>query len=230
MDLHAVQCCQSLPRLVFGRLMLYHGPRDSPDVYLVLSESVCRPTVPAVYCSSRKQSVCCRAADTSKSVSLRAGEKYMIDSHLLPGREGATIIYLALCGSREPRRDSLVAWNASWHHCGCERIASFAESMSWSRNSAKRASDPSEATAYARGVQVSKDRMRQLPRWIGAALGASFKGAEGAGDFAAPIRHTEIAREQTGRPSNQSILLVLQWTGLAYPCQVAYSLQCWGCP
>jgi hypothetical protein len=48
----------------------------------------------------RSRSRCC----------LRAGGKGMTDSHFLPSAEDTSIIDLALCGSRDPRTDPLVAW------------------------------------------------------------------------------------------------------------------------
>ena len=109
----------------------------------------------------------CRAADTSKSLSLSAGEKGMTESHFLPSREDASMTDLALCGSKDSRSESLVARKASWHRSRCERTVWLAVSMSWSSRDARRCLKPRRRRQNARGAHVLKDRMPRPPSLMG---------------------------------------------------------------
>jgi hypothetical protein len=71
----------------------------------------------------------CGAAETSKSVRRRVGEKGMTESHFLPSTEDASMTDLALCGSKDSRSVSLVVWKASWHRYRCERTVWLAVYM-----------------------------------------------------------------------------------------------------
>jgi hypothetical protein len=129
-------------------------------IYLVVSKSIGLHTVPTMPRGRRQQRArVCRAAETSRSVSLKAGEKGMTDSDFLPSREDPSMTDLALCGSTDSRRKSLAARNASWHRSRCERTVWLALSISWSSKDDRRVSEASEAAANERGAHVWKDRM-----------------------------------------------------------------------
>lgn len=67
-------------------------------------------------------------------------------------------------------------------------------SMSWPRSVPKRALEASGTAAYARGAQVLKERMPTPPSLVGRSIRVSSKVAAGAGNVAALIPRTEVAR------------------------------------
>jgi hypothetical protein len=111
---------------------------------------------------------------------------------------------LVRCGSRDSRMDSRVAWKASWHRSRCERTVWLAVSVSWSRRGARRVCEASEAAANARGAHVLKDRMPRPPSLTGRVMRALSTARDGAGDAAARIRCTELARVASGRSQRGS--------------------------
>jgi hypothetical protein len=123
----------------------------------------------------------------------------MTESHFLPSKEDASMTDLALCGSKDSRRQSLVARKATWHRSPCDRTVWLVMSMSWSSSGGSKVSEASEAAANARGAHVFKDRMPRPPSLAGRAIRALSTAWDGAGNAAARILRTELAREVFSR-------------------------------
>jgi hypothetical protein len=115
----------------------------------------------------------------------------MTESHLRPSSEDASMTVVALCGSRDSKRDSLVARNASWHRSRCERTVWLVMSMSWSRHLGG-------GGKCERGA-VLKDKMPRPPSLIGRVIRVWSTANDGAGDAAARILPTELARDASRR-------------------------------
>ena len=121
----------------------------------------------------------------------------MTESHFLSSKEDASMTDLALCGSKDSRSESLATRKASWHRGSCcERTVWLVVSVSWLSRGARSLSEASEAAANARWApHVLKDRMPRPPSLIGRAIRARSTAWDGAGDAAARILRTELARE-----------------------------------
>ena len=123
----------------------------------------------------------------------------MTESHFLPNKDDASMTDLALCGSNDSRSESLAARKASWHRSRCERTVWLVVSVSWSSRGARSVSEASEAAANARGAHVLKDKMPRPPSLMGRAIRVSSMAWDGAGDPAARILRTELARDLSSR-------------------------------
>ena len=142
LDKDTIHCHQGLSNRAFGLSRPCHRPGGSPDAYLVVSKSVCQTPHPAP--PRREQGLQCVAAQGSRVGACRAAETSKSVTLFLPKREDASIIDLALVGRGTVQ--SLLARDASWHSPRYERtVIGYVDVVA--RSGAKRASRASKDTA-----------------------------------------------------------------------------------